>query len=269
LTRVNNINQPQVVASIRNSDPDYLLVIGWSQIVKAELLEIPRYGAVGFHPALLPENRGRAALPWVILRDLPQTGATLFHMDEGMDSGDIIIQRAIDVDPDETARSLYDKVANCLVDMMTEIAPFFINDQPLPGIPQDHGRATFTAKRTPKDGLIDWNETAEKVWTLIRAVSEPYPGAFTFYRDRQLTIWKAELVPDASYIGVPGQILQVDPKGALIQCGEGHVRLREVQEEQQQAADAADYFKKVHETLGIDWLALYKQFRALREEYDK
>ncbi|MEZ4656450.1 MAG: methionyl-tRNA formyltransferase [Caldilineaceae bacterium] len=244
-------------------EPDYLLVIGWSQLIKSELLQLPRRGAIGFHPALLPENRGRAALPWVILRGLKRTGVSLFFLDEGMDSGDIICQQEIEVAPDETARTLYNKVSAAEQSLMRQIAPWIMQGKLLRRA-QDHSQATYTAKRTARDGLIDWQQSAHQIWTLIRAVSDPYPGAFTFYRGRKLTIWSADLVSCANYVGVPGQVLRPEEDGVLVQCGAGHIRLRTVQEEGQAMRPAADYFTRVHDVLGIDWLALYEQMQNLK-----
>jgi len=264
LSGVNNINDPEVLEQIRGLAPDYLLVLGWSQIVKPELLQLPRHGAIGFHPALLPEGRGRAALPWVILLGLEQSGCTLFFMDEGMDSGDIICQQVFNIAPDETAQTLYDKVTSALRAMIAEIAPGLKRGE-LPRRPQDQTRATYTAKRTQRDGLIDWQQPAHKIWTLIRAVGAPYPGAFTFYRQRRLIVWEADFVPHANYVGVVGQVLRLEPGGVLVQGGEGCLRLVTVQEDGQAMMPATEYFTRVHDVLGLDWLALYEQsLRSIR-----
>jgi len=264
MSGINNINEPEVLEQLRTLDPDYLLVLGWSQIVKPELLRLPRRGAIGFHPALLPEGRGRAALPWTILLGLKRSGCTLFFMDEGMDSGDIICQQAFDIAPDETAQTLYRKVTSTLRVMIAEIAPGLSRGE-LPRRRQDHAHATYTAKRTGRDGLIDWQQPAHKVWTLIRAVGAPYPGAFTFYRQRRLIVWEADLVPRANYVGVVGQVLRSEPGGVLMQCGEGYLRLVTVQEEGQAMMAATQYFTRVHDVLGVDWLTLYEQnLRSIR-----
>ena len=268
VTGVNNINEPEVIAALRELAPDYLLVIGWSQLIKRKLLELPRHGAIGFHPAILPENRGRAALPWAILQGLKRTGATLFFLDDGMDAGDIICQHEFDVAPNETARTLYDKVANAEQAIMREVTPGLMCGR-LPRHVQDHTRATYTAKRTARDGLIDWQQSAHEVWTLIRAVSEPYPGAFTFYRGRKVTVWSADFVPTANYVGVPGQLLCPDGEGVLVQCGSGYVRLHTVQEEGHESVPAVDYFTRFHDVLGIDWPTLYEKLHAHMGEWVK
>lgn len=260
---INNINDPEAVAQMQALEPDYILVIGWSQIVKRTVLELPARACIGFHPALLPQNRGRAVLPWTILQGLRHSGATLFYLDEGVDSGDILIQKTFTVEPGETARTLYNKVTATLREMIREALPFLENGNP-PRYPQDHSRATYCARRTPADGLIDWQQPAEQIWTLIRAVGEPYPGAFTFHRGRKVTVWEAAFVGSAPYCGLPGQIQAISHDGALIQCGDGkHILLRTVQLEGEERCPAANHFTRMHEVLGIDWLSLYQQLQEL------
>jgi methionyl-tRNA formyltransferase len=261
LWHINNINEPEVVAQMQSLKPDYIFVIGWSQILKAAVLRLPKYACIGFHPSLLPQNRGRAVLPWTILQGLRRSGGTLFYLDEGVDSGDILMQKAFDLEPDETARTLYNKITAVLREMIREALPLLESGKP-PRYPQDHSKATYCAKRTPADGLIDWQQPAERIWTLIRAVGDPYPGAFTFHRGRKVIIWEAKFIGSAPYIGLPGQIHAIRQDGVLVQCGDGkHILLQTVQPEGGERCAAVDYFTKVHEVLGIDWLRLYYQLQ--------
>ena len=264
---INNINDPEVVAQMQGLEPDYIFVIGWSQIVKRPVLELPTRACIGFHPALLPQNRGRAVIPWTILQGLRRSGATLFYLDEGLDSGDILIQKSFTVESDETARTLYNKVTATLREMIREVLPFLENDNP-PRQLQDHSKATYCAKRTPADGLIDWQHPAEQIWTLIRAVGEPYPGAFTFHQGKKLVIWEATLVLSAPYCGLPGQVQAINQDGVLVQCGDGkHILLRTVQAEHEDRCPATNYSMKMHEVLGIDWLSVYQQVQRLSKRH--
>lgn len=263
---IDDINDPEVVGLLKDLAPDYIFVIGWSQIVKPVVLEILTKGCIGFHPALLPQNRGRAVLPWTLLQGLDRSGATLFYLDEGVDSGDILIQKSFSVEPKETARTLYEKVVKLLSKMIQSVLPLLEAGNP-PRQPQDDSKATYCAKRTPKDGLINWEWSAERVWTLIRAVGEPYPGAFTFYQGKKVIIWDASLVDSAPYYGLEGQIQNIDRQGVLVQCGDGkHIQLRTVQPEGQKPCPAQEYFTRIHEVLGIDWLKVYEHFHQMREE---
>ncbi len=259
ISYINNINDPHILQELEALDPDYLLILGWSQLLKGPLLNLPKHGVIGTHPALLPKNRGRAALPWAILRGDTCGGSSLFFIDEGMDTGDIICQRKFEISFDETARTLYDKVTRAEQDMIADILPD-LKRGTLPRIPQNHNLASYTAKRTARDGFIDWSRPARELWALIRAVSEPYPGAFTFYKRKRLIIWSAKLVESANYVGVPGQLLCERNGGYLVQCGEGHLVVQTVQEQGGEIMPATQFFNRIHDVLGIDHVALIESY---------
>jgi methionyl-tRNA formyltransferase len=256
-----DINAPDVVERIRGLEPMLAFVIGWSQLCRRDFLSVPRSGCIGFHPARLPEHRGRAVIPWTILEGYSETGATLFWMDEGMDSGDILAQACVPVAEEETARSLYEKHMHALRGMLTGAIPR-LRDGTAPRMPQAHSQATYCAKRTPSDGLVDWTASAHQVWTLIRAVGDPYPGAFTYHRGPcRLVLWAADYVGSGPYTGVPGQVQAFADGGAIVRCGdERHVLVRTVQPEGAPRAPAAQVLR-MHERLGIDWVGLMEQWR--------
>lgn len=261
---VNNINETETMAQLSKLAPDHILVIGWSQIIKPELLELPKKTCVGFHFAKLPKNRGRAAIPWVILNQEIETGVTLLHLDKGIDSGDILTQRTIPITADERARTLYDKVSANLRDMMREIAELLNTGKPLPRTPQDHGQATFLAKRVADDGWINWNDPADKIERLIRAVGKPYPGAFTIYKNRKLIIWEARLRSEFNHVGTIGQILTRNKDSVTVQCGEGWIDILLVEDEAlEQPMSSHEYFTRIHGKLGINSYDLWKQVQGL------
>jgi methionyl-tRNA formyltransferase len=215
-----DINSVPVVEAVREAKPDLCMVIGWSQICKAEMRGVARLGSIGFHPAALPRLRGRAVIPWTILLGERETGSTLFWLDEGVDSGPILLQRRFAVAEDESARTLYAKHLDNLKLMLPE-AVALIESGHAPRLHQDHAEASYCAKRTPEDGVIDWREPAASIVRLVRAVGEPYPGAFTYYRDEKLTIEAATVWPDSHrHIGVPGQVLARLDTGFAVQCGD-------------------------------------------------
>src|SRR5215831_12774573 len=183
MIEVSNINSPDAVAQMRRLEPDFIFVIGWSQICGPEFLQIPKHGCIGYHPSLLPENRGRAVIAWTILQCLERSGGSLFWLAEGVDSGDLLIQRSFSLAPDETARSLMDKHLQLLRDMLREALAMFSAGN-FPRIVQDSSKATYCARRTLADGWIDWTCSAREIWTLIRAAGRPYPGAFTIDGER-------------------------------------------------------------------------------------
>ncbi len=250
-----DINAPGVLDQAAALCVDYALVIGWSQICRASFLDIPSVGVIGYHPAPLPENRGRAVIPWTILQGRRETGSTLFWIDAGMDTGDVLVQERFAVATDETARSLYDKHLDALARLLRTALPLLELAHP-PRVVQDHDRATYCARRTRDDGLIDWASSAASVWTMVRATGDPYPGAFSFLRGRRLTLWEAEYVGTGPYWGLPGQVQALVGSDALVQCGDGeHVLLRTVQLEGEHCKPAAEVVR-THERLGVDWPGL-------------
>ncbi len=258
---VSNINSPEAVDKIRFLQPDYLFVIGWSQICCPELLSVPKIGSIGCHPAPIPENRGRGVIPWTILQQRQDTAMTLFWLDEGVDSGDILLQEHFPVAPDETATTLCENHNESLQNLFSQ-AITLLKENKAPRTPQNHNLATYCAKRVPNDGLIDWSLSAREIWTLIRAVTKPYPGAFTFARNQKLTIWDAEYVGDAPYWGLTGQIQAILDTGVLVQCGDRqHILLRTVQLEGGVETNP-NLVLKNHQKLGIDILSLYQQMIA-------
>ena len=255
---ISNINSPEALDKIRFLQPDYLFVIGWSQICRKELLSIPRIGSIGCHPAAIPENRGRAVIPWTILQRCKHTAMSLFWLDEGVDTGDILVQDKFPVADDETATTLCEKHDNSLVKIFSEVIEKLKKGEQS-RIKQNHDLATYCAKRGPDDGFIDWNLSADSIWTLIRAVTNPYPGAFSFYRERKLIIWSADYIGDAPYWGSAGQVQYVTDNGVVVQCGDGkHILLKLVQLDGEPEI-AANLVLKNHCNLGINLLDLYRQ----------
>jgi len=217
---VDNINDH--TEEIAKYEPDYILVWGWSQLIKKELLNAPKFGCLGMHPSLLPKGRGRAVIPWTILTNTMQTGLSIFYLEEDVDSGPIVAQEIILCSAYDSARSLYDKTIIVMEDLIKQIVPKMQQGR-LNGEIQDHFAATYFAKRIPADGIIDWSLSAYDIDRLIRATTAPYPGAFTFYKGQKVIIWKSEVIPNFNYTGIPGQILIMDGMNAAIQCGKKHL----------------------------------------------
>ncbi|WP_265518347.1 methionyl-tRNA formyltransferase [Nitratireductor luteus] len=216
-----DVNAPPVIEALLGAEMDLALVIGWSQICGPAFRSSARLGAVGFHPAPLPRMRGRAVIPWTILLAETTTAASLFWLDEGVDSGPLLLQETIEVAEDETARTLYLKQTAALARMLPE-AVELVRTGNAPRIEQDHARATYCAKRTPEDGLIDWRQPAQSALRLIRAAGDPYPGAFTAYNAHKLVIDAAEPFAESRrFIGLPGQVVSDTPQGFVVRCGDG------------------------------------------------
>jgi methionyl-tRNA formyltransferase len=223
-----DVNSPDTVAAVRDAAPEAIFVVGWSQLVRGELIELAPKGVYGMHPTLLPRHRGRAPIPWAILSGLARTGVTLFEIvDPTADSGPIVGQLEVDVAPYETATTLYDKLLAAHVVLIREHIPR-IAAGTAARLPQDAKRASVWPKRTPADGIIDWETRAPYLDDWVRAQTRPYPGAFTYLGDEKVVIWRArpvELVGEEP----AGTVVELRPEGAVVACGEGALLLEEIE----------------------------------------
>ena len=203
LVKVRNVNDEAAVAAIRSHHLDWLFVIGWSQIVRRPVLEAARRGVIGIHPTLLPEGRGRAAIPWAILKGLGETGVTMFALDEGVDTGPILAQLRLPIAPDETASTLYRRVAEAHGSLIRQAWGDFMADR-IVLRPQDSSLASEWPGRRPEDGIILPGTAVADGERLIRATTRPYPGAFWNGEQGVLRIWR----------GVIGNEAETPPVGA-------------------------------------------------------
>jgi methionyl-tRNA formyltransferase len=228
LIETGDVNSPETIAAVREADPDLIFVVGWSQLVMDEFIGVPRLGVFGMHPTLLPRHRGRAAIPWAILSGLAKTGVTLFQIADGTaDSGPIVGHVEVPVAPDETATTLYAKVTDAHLELVRRCVPKLL-DGTAERMPQDTRRASSWPKRTPADGIIDWETRAPYLYDWVRAQTRPYPGAFTFLGDEKVVVWRArpvELHDDAP----AGTVVARNGDEAVVACGEGGLVLEEVE----------------------------------------
>lgn len=223
-----NINDEEIVEQARQWQPDLMFVVGLSQLVREEMLAIPKMGCVGFHPTFLPAGRGRAPLAWLTLDNGPGA-ASFFLIDEGMDSGPIFEQEPFEVTPNDYASDVCCRMEAAIVTALDRWLPRLLDGEWDPK-PQDEFLATYNARRGPEDGLIDWERPAVEIHALIRAAAKPHPGAYCWHRDRKLIVWRAEQETRLPWRGVPGRILQIDAqRGALIQTGDGLLWLTSLQ----------------------------------------
>lgn len=195
LVKSPNVNDDAVREAITAKDIDWLFIIGWSQIARPELLATPGRGVLGMHPTLLPEGRGRAAVPWAILKGLPETGVTLFQLDEGVDTGPIIAQRRIPLSAETTATTLYADVERAHTRLIADVWPALVADRLQPR-PQNPASGSVWPGRRPEDGEIREDMTVADALRLVRATTRPYPGAFHRRPNEVLRIWSA--TPDVA-----------------------------------------------------------------------
>lgn len=224
--KVMNINDPENIKILQKEKPDLILVMGWSQLLKKEIIKIPTLGVIGSHPTELPKYKGRAPIPWTILKDLKQSALTFFYIDEGVDDGDILDQRSFSVTGLDDSSTLYKKMTSFGEKMLLENLPL-IENKSAHRKKQDNSKfIEIWPKRTKEDGKINWNETCIEIHKLIRATTYPYPGAFTNFKNKELIIWKSNYFDDS--ICEPGVIKQIHDEFILVGTGYGTIKILEV-----------------------------------------
>jgi methionyl-tRNA formyltransferase len=235
---VAGINEPEAIAILSFLKPDVLFVIGWHQIVKPEVMRLARRGLIGAHASPLPHNRGSAPINWTLIRGERESGNTLMWLAEGVDEGDIIDQRSFPVTTYDTCGTLYERVAETNREMLLALLPRLLAGE-RPGRPQPKSDEPVLARRRPGDGMIRWDRPARVVYDFVRALTRPYPGAFSTLDGTKWWIWNAALLPELGRapLGAAGQVLGpvVSPVasacGQLVACGSGGVILLELGDE--------------------------------------
>lgn len=226
-----NPNTADFVHLMRGLAPELTFSFYYRRLLSKELLEIPRLGGINLHGSLLPKYRGRAPINWVLVKGETETGVTLHYMVEKADGGDIIAQRRVPIDAEDTALDLFKKMTVAGRELLRDTLPL-IKDGTAPRIPQDDGMATSFGRRRPEDGKIDWVQPAKSIHNLIRAVTHPFPGAFTFCEGKKLYVWRA--VPADSELSgassVPGTVEAAEKgKGMVVRTGTGRLIVNRVQ----------------------------------------
>src|SRR6266576_1483801 len=237
------IKDRQAIEEIRAFAPNVIVVMAYGQILPGEVLEIPKVACLNVHASLLPRWRGAAPIQAAIAAGDRETGITVMYMDEGLDTGDILLQRKIEIPPDETSASLHDKLAQIAPEALAE-AILVLEKGKAPRLPQENELATYAPKLEREHGRIDWTESSAVIERKIRAF-DPWPGAFMEVDHRNLKIFGATIV-DRS--GKPGQISRNENE-LIVAAGEGALSLGEVQLEGKRRMSAAEFLR------GHPWIA--------------
>ncbi|MCT8341455.1 bifunctional UDP-4-amino-4-deoxy-L-arabinose formyltransferase/UDP-glucuronic acid oxidase ArnA [Photorhabdus kleinii] len=216
-----NVNHPLWIERIRELKPDVIFSFYYRDMLSEDILSLASTGAFNLHGSLLPKYRGRAPINWAILNGEVETGVTLHKMVLKPDAGDIIAQHKVAIAETDTALTLHGKIREAAEKLFNQVLPQ-IKAGIYPAIPQDESQATYFGRRTAADGEIDWRKSATEINNLVRAVTEPYPGAFTFLGERKITIWRACPLNEA-HDKQPGTVLSVDP--LIIACGKGTLEI--------------------------------------------
>ena len=221
------IRQEEAVRELSRYEADIFVVAAFGQILSEEILAMPRFGCINIHASLLPALRGAAPIQWAIINGDRESGVTIQQMAKGVDTGDILSQRAVPLAVKETGETLHDKLmeagAGLIVETLEQIGRGEITPRK-----QDEALATHVGKLTRAMGLIDWKKDAAFIERLLRGLT-PWPGAYTFYRGRQLKIWEADVPAQEETDVYPAGVVRVEKDFFDVATGEGILRVRSLQ----------------------------------------
>lgn len=225
---VQNVNDEDSLEFIKLLSPDICFCFGWSQLLKEELIGLFPDGAVGFHPAALPNNRGRHPLIWALALGLEETASTFFMINVGADEGDIVSQRKVSISYEDDARTLYDKVMDTAIEQEIELVDALESGHQV-RVSQKPEVGNSWRKRGKSDGQIDWRMPSRGIYNLVRSLTKPYVGAHFVFRDIEYKVWKVEEVDTQEFENIePGKVLAVHDNGTVdVKAGIGGIRLLE------------------------------------------
>jgi methionyl-tRNA formyltransferase len=232
------IRTPEAVRVLRELSPDVVVVVAYGQILSREVLDIPRIGCLNLHASLLPRHRGASPIQAAMLAEEKETGITVMWMNEGLDTGDILLSETLEISQTETAGELHNRLAEIAVPALVK-ALAMIDQGNAPRIPQREDLSTHAPKMSKADGVLDWLQPAARLALRVRAMS-PWPGAFTHLGGRVLKIHEAVAVEGH---GKPGTFLQADAEGFVVAAGVGALALKSVQLEGRKRMDAAGFLR--------------------------
>jgi len=228
------INQP---ASIRTDEfanhmakykPDIIVVVAYGHIIPKNILAIPKIATINIHASLLPKYRGPAPIQWAIINGEKETGVTIILMDEGLDTGDILLSSKVEIFPDDTSGTLHDRLSALGADLLIQTIKSFETGNINP-IPQDHTQATYAHILKKNDGRMNWEMPAQTLEAFIRGMT-PWPGAFTFHGNKRLKIFKARpIIIDT--VEIPGTVIKRFPDELCVATGKGVLSLIKIQSE--------------------------------------
>ena len=240
---------PEFLEQLRALQPELIVVAAFGQILPQALLDIPRHGCVNVHTSLLPRHRGAAPIQWAIADGDAETGVTLMKMDAGLDTGPMIVAARTAITAEDTGQTLHDRLAQMGGELLVAKLGDYVAGRLTP-VPQPAEGVTYARKITKDDGRIDWSLPATTLWNRIRAFT-PWPGAFTTLPGvTERSLVKLFQTRPAEGSGAPGTVLQADDQGVVVACGQGALRIGELQREAAKRLKAAEFLRGFPLTAG-------------------
>ena len=221
------IREASAVEELKKYGADLFVVAAFGQILSKEVLGIPKYGCINVHASLLPKYRGAAPIQWAIINGDDVTGVTIMKMNEGIDTGDMIMQQQVVIDPGETGGSLFDKLMNVGASLCVEAIGDIRNGTAV-YTPQPDAQFSYAKMLTKDAGRIDWSRNSDEIERLVRAL-DPWPSAFTSFDGKTLKIWAADSYGSTERGIEPGTIIEVEKEAVIVSCGKGKLSISEIQ----------------------------------------
>lgn len=235
------LSDPIFVEKIKEIAPQYIVVVAYGKIIPLAILSIPEKGCINVHASLLPEYRGASPIQWAIIHGCKYTGVTTMLMDEGLDTGNILLQERVEIAKTDTAISLSARLSDTGVKLLVRTLDGLDRGEIVPK-PQDHEKATYAPLLKKEDGLINWGDRSENIYNKIRGFV-PWPGAYTFYKGERWNIWKAEILDKHLVSHTPGEIVEVQPEGIIVATGDRGLRIKEIQLEGKRRMGVDEYLR--------------------------
>ncbi len=232
------IKTPEAVAELRKYEADLFVVAAFGQILSKEILDMPKYGCINIHASLLPKYRGAAPIQWSIIDGEKETGVTIMQMDVGLDTGDILTQKIVPIEDDDTGESLFDKLCVAGSELLLDTIPQ-IEAGTLSPVKQDESKSTYAKMLRKELGNIDFTKSAKEIWCLVRGLNS-WPSAYTYYNNKTMKIWRAEPVAENSDAPA-GTLVRKDKESIFVQTGEGMLRILEIQMEGKKRMSVKDF----------------------------
>ncbi len=230
----------EFLKTLREINPDAIVVAAFGQILPKEILELPKYGCVNIHASLLPKYRGAAPIQWAVIDGEKESGITTMMMDVGLDTGDMLDRTVIPLAEDETGGSLFEKLSRAGGPLILKTLEALENGTAVRTKQPEEG-ATYAGMLDKSLGNIDWTQSAAKIERLIRGLN-PWPSAYTSYKGKTMKLWAADVL-EGTFEGVPGEIIKVEKEHFLVRTGDGALAVKELQLEGKKRMDAASFLR--------------------------
>lgn len=232
------VREPEFIETLKRIKPDLIVVVAFGQILPVDILNIPLLGCINVHASLLPKYRGAAPIQWSIINGESVTGVTTMYMDKGMDTGDTILKRELEIGGEQTGEELFNDLSNLGAKALIETIKL-IENKTAPRNVQEHELATYAPMLKKEDGLIDWNKSAKEIKNIIRG-TYPWPGAYTFHNGQRMKVFSVSIDPKNTDHS-PGTIVNIDKEFIYVQTGDGIIIIKEIQFDNSKRMTVKDY----------------------------